>query len=528
MRHLMPFVLLIWTVGCGQQGGSDSETARSHQNTRSADTKPAATGDDPDCCEIDRSKLLTSAAGRADSAVRAWPMFGGSLSRNMVNLVDKNVPTDWCVEEGKLRNVKWVANLGSMSYGGPVVAGGKVYVGTNNANPRDPKIKAKNKAVLLCFQESDGKFLWQAVHDIPNETAFGDTLRYGLISTPAIDGDRLYFVTTPGEVICADAQSGKTLWRYDMRQELKIQPFHCCNCSPLVAGNKVFVVTGNGVDEYGGKAPSPKAPSFIALDKTSGTLAWQSNLPGDRILEGQWSNPSYAVVNGQPQVIFPGGDNWLYAFEPDSGKLIWKFNCDPQPEKNKLRYIIATPVVHDNRVYVGLGVHPDGHPNEAKFSNFLCLDITRRGDVSAVDLDAKNPKNKDSALVWCYGGFILPKPEKGRTVRFGSTISTCAVHDGLVYIAEERGYLHCLDAKTGQKYWEHDFLTSIWASPYWVDGKVYLCHADGEVAIFAHGKQVNLLAKISMEDATHSTSVVANGVLYVMTRAKLYAIAGAN
>src|SRR6185437_12848151 len=105
----------------------------------------------------------------------------------------------------------------------------------------------------------------------------------------------------------------------------------------------------NGVDEEG-KVTSPKAPSFIALHKDTGKLAWQSALPGDRIVEGQWSNPSVAVVNGKTQVIFPGGDTFLYGLDPADGKMIWKCDCNPQ-RKKKVEggeinpYIISTPVI---------------------------------------------------------------------------------------------------------------------------------------------------------------------------------------
>src|SRR5581483_3996242 len=85
-----------------------------------------------------------------------WPMFGGTPQRNMVNLTAKGVPTDWSVEEGKLKNVKWVAEMGNKAYGGPVIADGKVFVGTNNAAPRDPKVKGKKKAIVMCFNEADG------------------------------------------------------------------------------------------------------------------------------------------------------------------------------------------------------------------------------------------------------------------------------------------------------------------------------------------------------------------------------------
>ena len=61
-------------------------------------------------------------------------MFGGTPERNMVNAVDKNIAVTWNAEEGKRKNIKWVAQLGSKSYGGPVIADGKVFVGTNNGN----------------------------------------------------------------------------------------------------------------------------------------------------------------------------------------------------------------------------------------------------------------------------------------------------------------------------------------------------------------------------------------------------------
>src|SRR5262249_6666079 len=105
------------------------------------------------------------------------------------------------------------------------------------------------------------------------------------------------------------------------------------------------------------------------------------------------------------------------------------------------------------------------------------------------------------------------------------TLSTAAVHDGLAYISEEAGYLHCLDAQTGQKYWEHDFKAGVWGSPYYVDGKIYQCAEDGTVVIFEASKKYKVIGQMDMEELIHGTPVVANGVLYVATKSKLYAIA---
>ena len=469
--------------------------------------------------------MLTLVAGSL-SARADWPLFGGSLQRNMANTTDKNVPVDWSVEEGKQKSIKWTALVGSKCYGGPVIADGKIFVGTNNGNPRDPKVTGQ-RAVLMAFSEADGKFLWQIMHDYPADELFHEAIPVGLCSTPAVDGKRVYYVTPACEVICANTADGKIEWRYDMMKELKVVPYHCSNCSPLVVGDLVLIVTGNGVDNQG-KVVNPKAPSFIAFNKTTGKIVWQSDLPSATTLEGQWSNPTVAKVNGKNLAIIPGGDAYLYGLALESGKMVWKFNCQPQrPGKDDpphLNYMIATPVVVDNKAYIGLGVYPE-HPSGPPFSHLLCVDITKAGDVSSKSLDHKDPKNKDSALLWSYGGKVDPVPKKGRRVLFGRTISTCAIHDGLVYIAEEQGYMHCLDAKTGQKYWDYDFNAGIWGSAYYVDGKVYIGSDDGEIMIFQAGKKLEVIAKVDMGETVHSTPVVANGVLYVATKSKVYAIA---
>jgi outer membrane protein assembly factor BamB len=86
------------------------------------------------------------------------------------------------------------------------------------------------------------------------------------------------------------------------------------------------------------------------------------------------------------------------------------------------------------------------------------------------------------------------------------------------------GFLHCLDARTGQKYWEHDLKAEIWSSPFWVDGKVYLGNEDGDMYIFAHGKEKKLLGQVAMDRPIKGTPVAVNGVLYVVTDTQLFAI----
>jgi outer membrane protein assembly factor BamB len=468
-------------------------------------------------------------------------MFGGTASRNMVNTVDTNLPSDWSVKKGRQKNIKWVVKLGSVAYGGPVIADGKVFVATNNEKPRDPKVKG-DKGVLLCFREADGQFLWQAVHDKLPKTSENDWEHQGIASTPAVEGKRLYYVSNRCELVCADTEgtpgtaAAKILWRLDMIRQLKVYPRFLASSSPLIVGDRVYVVTSNGVGgDSNFEVSSPAAPSFIGVDKQSGELKWQDASPGKNIMEGQWTSPACIEINGKSQVIFPGGDGWLRAFDAPSGALIWKFDANPKNAVYKpggqgsRAYFLASPVVYDNRVYIGVGRNPEDADGEG---HFWCLDPAKTGDVSPemlVDAKAEPPTtrpNPNSAVVWHYGGPI-PRQDQEKAKReyyIHRTLSNPAIHDGLLYIADLHGNLYCLDARTGKEYWTHDFQGSIWGSPYWVDGKIYIGTLDGDVWIFPHGKEYREPKRIDMGQPIKSTLVAANGVLYVLTESQLYAI----
>lgn len=470
--------------------------------------------------------ILLAGLGGAAAMAEDWPLFGGTPARNLTNPSVRNIPDDWSIKAGSPKNIQWAADLGNTSYGGPVIAGGKIFIGTNNERPRDPKEK-DDRGVLMCFNEADGKFLWQITHE---KLAMDiDYPQQGIASTPAVDGKRLYYVSNRAEVVCADADKGTIVWKLDMVKDLGVYPHFLANCSPLVAGNLVFVVTSNGIDEATGKVVNAKAPSFLAVDKIKGTVAWQVSL-GDDIMDGQWTSPAYAVVNGKGQVIFPGGDGWLYGYEAETGKEIWKFRCNPKGAlfnfggRGTKNYFVATPVIWENRCYIGVGQNPD---HGTGVGHLWCVDITKKGDISpdGENFDPQAAVNKNSGLVWHFGGPIVPQPARGRKHQFGRTCSTVAIQDGLLYAAELEGYLHCLDARTGKVQWSYDFKSNIWGSPFYADGKVYQGTEDGDVYIFRHGKMPNEPGKVEMETPIKSTPVAANGVLYILTDAKLYAIA---
>src|SRR5258705_6148784 len=150
--------------------------------------------------------VLLAAVGQSpriaasDPGTGDWPMWGGPPDRNMVSNM-KGLPTEWDVQTKK--NVKWVARLGSQAYGNPVVADGKVFIGTNNESPRDPK-QTGDRGVLMAFRETDGEFLWQQTHEKLSAGRANDWPFQGVASSPLVDGQRVYYVSNRGVVWCLD------------------------------------------------------------------------------------------------------------------------------------------------------------------------------------------------------------------------------------------------------------------------------------------------------------------------------------
>ncbi len=499
-----------------------------------------------------------SANADAGKEEHSWPLFGGSVGRNLENLFETNMPLTWTLREnGAGKGVVWSQPLGSKAYGGPIFSGGKIFVGTNNNTPREPEVTG-DKGILMCFKESTGEFLWQYVSDKLEAGRVNDWPEEGICSSPVVEGDRLWVVTNRCEVLCLSTEGlaagnkgvtdekykskldGDVIWRLDMMGKLGVFPHNLAVCSPLIVGDTLFVITSNGVDELHKYVVAPKAPSFIAVNKNTGEVLWTRNDPGNKIMHGQWSNPVYAEANGRAMIIFPGGDGYIRAFNPKTGDLLWKFDCNPKgthyslgPDATKNDFV-CTPVVVGDRLYIGVGQDPE---HLVGVGHLWCIDITKEPKNADKDVspafkpaagpdgkpqtifDPKDPANKDSALVWHYGGDVPDGVDYPADFLFGRTMSTCCVHDGLVYAAEFAGFLHCLDAQTGKEYWVHDLKAQTWSSPYYVDGKIYLGDESGKITVFAPGKEKKILAtNTNLRGCkVEATPVAINGRLYVMT-----------
>ncbi len=403
------------------------------------------------------------------------------------------------------------------------------------------------------------------------------TLGWGVCSSTTVDGDQAYALTQRGEVVCLDvhglangnqgpfldearykagdglapvaleATDADILWTYDIWTEVMSRPADTFSNAALIHGDVLYISTCNGIERWPGwygkpaAPPSPNAPNLIALDKRTGRLlATDAENIGTRMLHGQWSPPSLGEVNGKTLVFYGGGDGLCYAFEalkdvpqqPVKLRKVWSYDCnlpeykgigvdnyslgdidvvrqapgDKEAIKRDLEKhrdadgrllamseIVGSPVFHGNRVYVAIGRDPRHGPGRGALH---CIDATGNGDIS------------QSGRIWCYD-------------QIDRTLSTPSVADGLVYIPDLTGPLHCLDADTGRCCWTFDTGNETWGSTLVADGKVYLV-TKKSFHVLATGKEKKVLSSIRI--GADCTPIVADGVVYVLLRGTLYAL----
>ncbi len=681
---VMGMIMTSLTSGCQKTPNTTSDQSEVGSRQTNDDTDPNNHQDSetPTAIEVANADPGGPAPESVDSAATGslepgdWPQWGGNSYRNNAPVSTK-VPTHWAIGEfdrktgewnkEEASNIKWVSDLGSLSYGNAVISNKKIFCGTNNGAgyvkryPDDVDL-----GCLICFNESDGEFLWQHSSEKLAVGRAHDWPLQGICCTALAEGSRLYSVTSRGEVVCLDtegyydgeddgrpagwgrlfdlqqleepeqdpvapaitelkqgnvsdnlrqrfaaagaklpadvavkvSENGRTfsfsakveqaerkfelrlrdsklsgfrlitvadkteadeIWVVDMMSELGVAQHNMCSCSVTAVGDVLFVNTSNGIDEETHtELPAPDAPSFIAIDKNTGKVLWTDKSPGENILHGQWSSPAAGVLDGVPQVIFNGGDGWVYSFKADAGtngkpELLWKFDANPKTSKWILggrgtrNNIIATPVIHKGLDYVAVGQDPENGEGQG---HVWCIDPTKRGDVSPqlamrVDGGKQVPiehrriqavieengevavDNENSAVKWHYSQFDQNGDGKfDFEEKMHRSCGTVAIKDNLLYISDFSGLFHCLDATTGKVHWTYDMLAQAWGSPLIVNGHVYIGDEDGDVCVFRlTAEKHEPINEINMDSSVYSTPVVANDVLYISTKNRLFAIA---
>jgi outer membrane protein assembly factor BamB len=363
----------------------------------------------------------------------------------------------------------------------------------------------------LC--DADADILWcfdipRALAVAPHDVASGSVL---------VRGDVLYASTSNGigryrkdgatDAVNPDAPAFIALNKYTgvllatddtpISREL----FHAQWASPSsgeVAGKQVVVVGGSDGVCY----------AFDALANS----AW--NAPVAR-LSTRWTfdaNPHHYrfAPDGSP-IEYASGDYRRYRNKEELNRSIEAFNAETgknaiarRADLSKFNAndgtyigpseILATPIVHKDRVYILTGRDPLHGLGKGALS---CIDATKTGDIS------------ESGLAWRFEGI-------------GRSMSTVAVDNGLVYATDLAGGIYCLDANTGDLLWLQETKDEIWGNPLLADGKLYV-NARRSFWILAAGRERKVF--FTSRGGSECGPIAANGVVYAFIRGKLYAIA---
>jgi len=492
------------------------------------------------------SLLFRPRQGRTQLALIAltWTLAGIGLAAPQPSsaLPDAFAPED----------LVWEIELGTHQYTVPKLDRGRLYIGINDWNLEHPAVKKSGGGILMCLDPTTGEPIWQL--PIPRymegtQAPFHfNHWKCGVCSQPAIHGDTLFIVGPRGDVLCldrdgqadgndgpfveerryigvpddADYELSKTdadiIWRYDLIRELEVIPHDVCGSSPLLLGDHLYVCTSNGHDDKHRRVANPEAPSLIVLDRATGRLlATDGGLFGERLLHGNWSSPRSAQVDGRDLILFSGGDGVLYAFEPLDGqvsdaasqtlKIRWQYDCHPpdyrQRDGQPIPYArwnkksqdgpseaLASPVVHQGRVYVTIGQSPVHGPGQ--------------GQLSCVDLAS--------------GRKLWASREVERA------LSEVLIHEGLLYISDLSGRLHCFDAESGQRFWSHELGAAVWtSSPAVIHDRVYVSTEKNVLWIFKAAREKEIVSR-SRARSVPITPVFDEDMLFFPTQKRLFAV----
>lgn len=324
--------------------------------------------------------------------------------------------------------------------------------------------KAQTQSVL-CFDRKTGKQLWQTeVHrgGFMHNHAKGS---HASVS-PACDGQRVFvsFMVQQGVWATALDFQGKIVW------QKKVAPFkslHGYGPSPLVYRSLVIVPADN------------PGPNFLAaLRRDTGEVVWRIR----RMDYQSFASPNVGRIAGREQLLVMGPKE-VSSYDPANGKRIWHA-AGPTLEH------AATAVFDDQTVYASAGF-PD--------RRLYAIRADGTGDVT------------DTHIQW-------------RLMKDGSFVPTPLLHEGLLYVVNDRGLAMCLNAKTGETVWSHKLDGGFSASPVLVGDKLFVPNEAGKMFIFKTGRKFEMVAENDLKDGGFASPVVCGGRIYLRTLHALYCL----
>ncbi|MEQ8848458.1 PQQ-binding-like beta-propeller repeat protein [Botrimarina sp.] len=422
-----------------------------------------------------------------------WPNWRGPNHNNTsdeTGLVEK-----WDPKGGPGSNLLW-RNDALAGRSTPIVMGGKLYTLVRD-KPGTPLEGEK----VVCVDAAKGEKLWEHrfnvyLSDVP-DTRVGWS---SVVGDP--ETGRVYAQGVCGYFCCLEGDSGKLVWDRSLHEEFGFLSTYGGRTNfPLIYDDTVItsaVIIGWGDTPKWNLMAKP-AHRFMAFDKLTGELRWvngTSLIPDDTT----YSTPALTTLAGQDAMVFGSGDGAVWAMQPGTGKLLWKYPLSR-------RGLNVSPVVTDDgRVFMG---HSEENTVGNAMGAMVALDGTQVGETEPVDLS----KTENGGVLWKEFQQMVGK-------------SSPLYIDGRVYAVTDTAKLMVFDAESGEVIDRAAIGRVMRGTPVYADGKIYACSEGGNWAVLKPTeKGVELVDRVRLgREQVDASPIVANGRIYLTTSETMYCI----
>jgi outer membrane protein assembly factor BamB len=383
---------------------------------------------------------LVAASPSIDEDANAdWPQWRGP-DRDGVS-GETELLTSW-PDSGP--EVLWRVPLGE-GYSSVSVAQGRVYT-MSGEGPDE---------FVLCLDASSGAEIWRFRSDSKFSEAHGNGPR----STPTVDGDRVFVLSTKGKLYALGAKNGEKLWQHDFRKQFGSSiPIWGFATSPLVE-NDLLVV------EVGGEP----GKSIVAFDKTSGAVVWTSHSD-----KPAYSSPIAVTLNGIRQIVFLTSKT-LLSVAPADGQIYWQYDW---PVHGGIT--VATPIlIPTDKLFISSGYDTGAALVQVKESHgkFAVEEVWK----SRVMKNHFNSSVRHENYLYGFDNFILKCIEassgKEQWAKRGFEKGSLILADGHLIVLSEEGKLAVVEAVPAEYREKATFQVlegTCWTPPTLDDGKLYV------------------------------------------------------
>jgi outer membrane protein assembly factor BamB len=413
--------------------------------------------------------FLTSAA-----LAENWPQWRGVDGQG--HATSATVPVMLGTEDP----LKWQRALPGRGYSSPVIWGDQIWVTTAiekeasaaeaekrlKANTGDQPVTVLASASLraVCIDKTSGEITQDVELLVVKDPQWVHELNSYASPTPIVEDGRLYCHFGAFGTACLDTATGSPLWR---NTDHFIMHENGPGGSPALHENLLIFHCDGSDKQY-----------VTAIDKVSGKTVWKTERSGKLRPNPQqkkaYGTPLIVDMNGQPTVVSTGAD-WIYGYEPKTGKELWKVSY------GQLGFSMSPrPIVGHGMIFFSTSFSPP------------TMFALKYEGLKTPEIVWSNKKNAPS----------IPSP-----LLVGEEL----------YFLNDGGILSCVEAKTGTEIYRERLGGKFTSSLTYAAGHLYACSREGVVSVVKVGKEFKIAATHQVEGGIYSSPAIVDGSLFLRT-----------